>query len=74
MKALVYQGNGQCALEDRPVPKIQDPTDAIVKGKLWENSSIRVFRGGWTLYNEYSDLHNNLRNGHAHSAWRCTNL
>jgi len=31
MKALVYKGNGQCALEDRPSPQIQDPTDAIVK-------------------------------------------
>jgi alcohol dehydrogenase len=37
MKALVYKGNGQCALEDRPVPEIQDPTDAIVKGKLGES-------------------------------------
>ncbi|EXJ84783.1 alcohol dehydrogenase [Capronia epimyces CBS 606.96] len=31
MKALVYKGDGQCALEERPIPKIQDPTDAIVK-------------------------------------------
>ncbi|KIX04293.1 uncharacterized protein Z518_05160 [Rhinocladiella mackenziei CBS 650.93] len=31
MKALVYKGNGQCALEERPVPEIQDPTDVIVK-------------------------------------------
>ncbi|ETI21093.1 hypothetical protein G647_07437 [Cladophialophora carrionii CBS 160.54] len=31
MKALVYQGNGKCGLEDRPVPKIKDPSDAIVK-------------------------------------------
>jgi len=31
MKALVYKGVGQCALEDRPVPVIQAATDAIVK-------------------------------------------
>lgn len=31
MKALVYKGNGQIALEDKPIPEIQDPTDAIVK-------------------------------------------
>ncbi|KAL2406409.1 alcohol dehydrogenase [Exophiala dermatitidis] len=31
MKALVYKGNGQCALEDRAIPQIQEPTDAIVK-------------------------------------------
>jgi alcohol dehydrogenase len=31
MKALVYQRPGQKALEDRPVPEIMAPTDAIVK-------------------------------------------
>jgi alcohol dehydrogenase len=31
MKALVYQGPGKKALEDRPLPKITNPTDAIVK-------------------------------------------
>jgi alcohol dehydrogenase len=31
MKALVYQGPGKKALEDRPMPQIQAPTDAIVK-------------------------------------------
>ena len=31
MKALVYQGPGKKALEDRPKPKIAAPTDAIVK-------------------------------------------
>jgi hypothetical protein len=33
MKALVYKGEGQCALEDRPAPELHEPTDAIVKGK-----------------------------------------
>lgn len=31
MKALVYHGPGQKAVEDRPKPEIQDPGDAIVK-------------------------------------------
>lgn len=31
MKALVYQGPGKKALENRPMPKITAPTDAVVK-------------------------------------------
>jgi alcohol dehydrogenase len=31
MKALVYQGPGKKALEDRPMPEMQAPTDAVVK-------------------------------------------
>ena len=31
MKALIYQGPGKKALEQRPTPKIQSPGDAIVK-------------------------------------------
>ena len=31
MKALVYHGPGKKALEDRPMPEIAAPTDAIVK-------------------------------------------
>ena len=31
MKALVYRGPGQKALEDRPKPELQSPSDAIVK-------------------------------------------
>jgi len=31
MKALVYRGPGQKAIEDRPKPEIQAPGDAIVK-------------------------------------------
>lgn len=31
MKALVYQGPGKKALEERPIPEIQKPTDAVVK-------------------------------------------
>ena len=31
MRAVVYKGNGILALEDRPVPRILDEKDAIVK-------------------------------------------
>ncbi len=31
MKALVYQGPGKKALEDRPMPEIAAPTDAVVR-------------------------------------------
>jgi alcohol dehydrogenase len=31
MKALVYQGPGRKALEERPMPEIKAPGDAIVK-------------------------------------------
>ena len=31
MKALVYNGPGKKALEDRPKPDIAAPTDAIIK-------------------------------------------
>jgi len=31
MKALIYQGPGKKALEERPIPEIASPTDAIVK-------------------------------------------
>ena len=31
MKALVYHGPGKKTLEDRPMPQIAAPTDAIVK-------------------------------------------
>jgi alcohol dehydrogenase len=31
MKALIYQGPGKKALDDRPIPEVKAPTDAIVK-------------------------------------------
>ncbi|WP_157642384.1 alcohol dehydrogenase catalytic domain-containing protein, partial [Burkholderia ubonensis] len=31
MKALIYQGNGRKALEQRPMPELQALTDAIVR-------------------------------------------
>lgn len=34
MKAVVYKGHGEVALEDRAMPVIQEPTDAIIKVTL----------------------------------------
>lgn len=31
MKAVVFQGPRHIALEDRPIPQIEEPTDAIIK-------------------------------------------
>jgi alcohol dehydrogenase len=31
VKALVYQAPGRKALEERPLPEIKSPTDAIIK-------------------------------------------
>lgn len=31
MKAVVFKGPYKVAVEERPIPKIQDPTDMIVK-------------------------------------------
>ena len=31
MKAVVFKGPKKVVIEDRPIPKIQDPTDIIVK-------------------------------------------
>ena len=31
MKALIYQGPGKKAIEERPTPVISNPTDAIIK-------------------------------------------
>lgn len=31
MKALIYKGKGSVALEDRPQPTVESPTDAVVK-------------------------------------------
>ena len=31
MKALVHDGNGHIALEDRPEPQLRVPTDAIIR-------------------------------------------
>jgi threonine dehydrogenase-like Zn-dependent dehydrogenase len=33
MKAVVFKGVKRVALESRPVPKIQEPTDIVVKVK-----------------------------------------
>jgi len=33
MKAVVFKGTLKVELEDRPIPKIVDPTDIIIKVK-----------------------------------------
>ncbi|KAF8458338.1 chaperonin 10-like protein [Terfezia claveryi] len=47
MKAVVFHGPHKIAVEDRPVPKIQNSTDAIVKVTLTGlcGSELHVFRG-----------------------------
>ena len=47
MKAVVYKGNGKIALEDRPVPKIQDDRDALIKVTLTTicSSDIHIKHG-----------------------------
>ncbi len=47
MKALVYQGPGRKALEDRPKPTITQPTDAIVRLK-WSTicgTDLHILKG-----------------------------
>lgn len=31
MKAVVFKGPRKIAIEDRPIPEIVDPTDAVIK-------------------------------------------
>ncbi|KAF8543876.1 putative alcohol dehydrogenase [Trichophaea hybrida] len=47
MKAVIFHGPQKVAVEDRPIPKIQAPTDAIVKVSLTAlcGSELHVFRG-----------------------------
>jgi len=47
MKAVIFKGPHKVAIEDRPVPKIQDPTDIIVKVEYTAlcGSELHVFRG-----------------------------
>ena len=47
MKAAVYQENGIITLEDRPVPRLKDPQDAIIKVTLTTicSSDIHIKHG-----------------------------
>ena len=47
MKAVVYKGNGQIVLEERPMPEIIDDRDAIVKVTLTTicSSDIHIKHG-----------------------------
>ncbi|HJC57730.1 MAG TPA: alcohol dehydrogenase [Candidatus Eisenbergiella intestinipullorum] len=47
MKAVVYEGNGKLALEERPVPKLQEAGDAIIRVTLTTicSSDIHIKHG-----------------------------
>ncbi|KIV99691.1 uncharacterized protein PV09_08682 [Verruconis gallopava] len=47
MRAVLFQGANKVSLEDRPVPKIQDPKDIIIKVRYTAicGSELHVFRG-----------------------------
>ena len=47
MKAVVFKGPYQVAIEERPIPKIKDPTDIIIKVDFTAlcGSELHVFRG-----------------------------
>jgi len=47
MKAVVFHGPGKVAIEDRPIPKIKDDTDIIVKVDKTAlcGSELHVYRG-----------------------------
>lgn len=47
LKAVVYEGNGKLALEERPVPKLQEATDAIIRVTLTTicSSDIHIKHG-----------------------------
>ncbi|KAJ5581773.1 Alcohol dehydrogenase superfamily zinc-type [Penicillium sp. DV-2018c] len=47
MQAVVFKGPLQVAVEERPIPKIQDPTDVVLKVRYTAlcGSELHVFRG-----------------------------
>ena len=47
MKAVVYKGNGQIVLEERPMPALRDEKDAIVQVTLTTicSSDIHIKHG-----------------------------
>jgi len=48
MKALVYHGPGKIALEDRPLPRIKEPTDVIIKVSKTTicGTDLAILKGG----------------------------
>ncbi|GAM90271.1 hypothetical protein ANO11243_083130 [Dothideomycetidae sp. 11243] len=67
MKAVVFKGPFEVAIEDRPIPEIQDPTDIILKVEYTAlcGSELHVYRGhqpsgtGFIMGHEFT--------GHVHS-------
>jgi threonine dehydrogenase-like Zn-dependent dehydrogenase len=45
MKAVVFKGPGKVVVEDRPMPKIQDEGDIIVKVDKVALSNTTVYMG-----------------------------
>ena len=47
MKAVVFKGKEHIEIEDRPIPKLKDPTDILVKVRYTAlcGSELHVFRG-----------------------------
>lgn len=58
MKAVVYKGKGEIALEDRPIPVIKDERDAIVKVTLSSicSSDLHIKHGTVSRANENTIL------------------
>lgn len=64
MRAIVFKGVKEVALESRPVPKIQDPRDVIVKVRYTAlcGSELHVFRGhqpsptGFVMGHEFTGI------------------
>lgn len=54
MRAVVFKGPYKIAVEERPVPKIQSPTDIIVKVKYTalcgRYVSINAYRPLWSMW------------------------
>lgn len=53
MRALVYRGNGELALEDRPVPVLQDERDAIVEVTLTPSVPVTFISGAARCPGQY---------------------
>ena len=60
MRAVVYREKGVFALEEQPVPKIQDPTDAIVKERSISKAADRLYLSQPYLSQYLAKLESNL--------------
>jgi threonine dehydrogenase-like Zn-dependent dehydrogenase len=59
MKAVIIKGLKDVAVEDRPIPSIQSPTDIVVKTHVSGLCGERVFPlSAYNVLTSGSDLHN----------------